>query len=242
VSREILVEAAEAAGVAEGKLAAVLDRPPSFFERASRERNDYLAFVRASLYQQAAEGSFVYHGHDGHRLLGKLSNVLRIRVVAPLAFRVAAVQADLGLDEKKAERHIAKVDERRAKWARFLHGVAWDDPLLYDLIVNLEKVSVDEAATMLVTLARAERYAWTPALEQRAADEALAARVLAQLSQAEEARGTDLQIEAAGGVVRLGGAVRYDETRRAIGAAVAAVEGVEEIRNEMTIPSDTLRS
>lgn len=242
LSREILVEAAQTAGVAEGKLSEVLARPPSLFERASRERNDYLAFVRASLYEQAAHGSFVYHGHDGHLLLSELPNVLRVRVVAPIEARVIAIQADGGLDEKSARRHIAKIDEHRTKWTRFLYGVAWGDPLLYDLVVNLESISTAEAATMITGLARADRLAWTPALEQLAADQALACRVSAELAKSAESRGTDLDVGAERGVVVLRGAVRYDETRQAIAAAAAEVSGVEGVRNEITIPSDSLRS
>ena len=130
ISREIILEAAESAGITERALSEVLDRPPSFFERVSRERDTYVVFVGTALHQRAAAGSFVYHGHDGHLLLTDLPNVLRVRVVAPMEKRVEAVMERLDLDDRKARRHIAKMDSYRSKWTRFLYGVDWADPQL----------------------------------------------------------------------------------------------------------------
>lgn len=241
VSREILVEAAAAAGISTATLDEVLDRPPTFFERASRQRDTYMVFVRAALHQHAAEGTFVYHGHDGHLMLD-LPNVLRVRVVAPLQMRVEAVRASLGLDEKAAQRHIAKIDAHRAKWTRFLYGVAWDDPLLYDVIVNLEKMGVDAALDLVLGLAREDRFAWTDELRRRARNQALRALVSSELARVPESRGAELEIEAEDGVVTLRGHAGTVELRRMIVEAAGKVGEAVEVRNEISIPSDVFRS
>jgi len=241
VSREVLAEAAEAAGISPGALDEVLDRPPTIFERASRERDTYMVFVRAALYQRAAAGTFVYHGHDGHLLLD-LPNVVRVRVVAPLALRVQAVKESLGLDERDAERHIAKIDSHRAKWTRFLYGVAWDDPLLYDLVLNLERVGVDAAVEAVLELARSEPFAWTDDLRRRAANQALCNRVWSELARVPEVRSVELEVEAEDGVVVLRGNARDDELRRMAMEAAGKVTEAKEIRCEISIPSDIFRS
>jgi cytidylate kinase len=241
VSREIIVEAAEAAGISARALSEALDRPPSFFERVSSDRDTYLVFVRAALYRNAASGSFVYHGHDGHLLLD-LPNVLRVRVVAPLGFRVEAVKKSLGLEEKDAQRHIAKIDSHRAKWTRFLYGVAWDDPLLYDLIVNLEKVDVEAGVDLIVDLARSERFAWTESLEREAANQALTNGVWAELAKVPETRGSELEIDAEDGVVMLRGKTRDADLRRLITEAAGKVTEAQEVRCEISIPSDIFRT
>lgn len=240
VSREILVEAAGTAGLSTRGLTEALERAPSFFERASTERDTYMRFVRAALYRNATEGSFVYHGHDGHLLLD-LPNVLRTRVVAPLEMRVDAVKASLDLSEKDAERHIAKIDGHRAKWTKYLYGVAWDDPLLYDAILNLEKMGVEGAIDLLADLARSGQFEWTDALRARASDQSLCAQVWSELAKVPETRITDLEIDAEGGVVVLRGNARSDELRRMVVEAAEKVSDAQEIRNEISIPSDVWR-
>ena len=242
VSREILAEAATTAGIAEGALAEVLARPPSFFERLSRERETYLAFIRAALYRRAAEGSFVYHGHGGHRLMADLHNLLRLRVVAPLEIRIEAVKASLGLEEREARRHITKIDSQRAKWVKFLYGVEWTDPQSYDLIVNLEKLDSESAVDLVEDVARSAPFAWTEANRRRARNLALSSGVAAEMARIPESRGVGLEIEAEDGVVRLGGTTQYDVLRQAIVEAAARVPGVNEIRNEIRLRSDAFKS
>lgn len=237
MSREILVEAASAAGISTENLSEVLARPPSFFERVSRERDKYMIFVRSALHEQAALGTFVYHGHDGHLLL-ELPNVVRVRVVAPMEQRVEAVRKDQGLEEKDALRHIAKIDAHRVKWTRFLYGVAWDDPLLYDVIVNLDKAGVDSAVDLVLQLARSDAFAWTDDLRNQAANQALCNRVWTELAKVPETETADLKIEADGGVVRIHGKARTGELRTMITAAAEKVRGAREVRCEISIPSD----
>jgi len=240
VSREIIAAAAETAGIPVGTLDESLDRPPSIFERMSRERDLYLVFVRAALHRHAAQGSFVYHGHDGHLLLD-LPNVLRVRVVAPMAYRVAAVVDALGLTERDAERHVAKIDKHRAKWTKFLYGVAWDDPLLYDVIVNLEKVPLRTAVGLVADAAGDPRFAWTEALRTEAADRALVHDVWAELAKVPETRNAELEVGAAAGVVTLRGRARDDELRRLVTETARRAAAAREVRCEVTIPADMLR-
>ena len=240
ISREIIVAAAESAGIPVGTLTETLDRPPSWFERMSRERETYLVFVRTALHRHAAQGSFVYHGHDGHLLLD-LPNVLRVRVVAPMGYRVAAVRDALGLHDRDAERHIATIDKHRAKWTKFLYGVTWDDPLLYDLIVNLERVDVAGAVGLIAKAAGEPKFAWTDALRAEAADRALVHEVWAELAKVPETRNAELEVRAAGGVVTLRGSARDDELRRLVTETAQRAGAAREVRCEVSIPADLLR-
>ena len=85
LSREILVETADKFGIHEHILAEAMSKPPSVLERFSHQRDVYLAFVRATLLQHAATGSFVYHGRAGQLLLADVVNVIRVRIVAPMS-------------------------------------------------------------------------------------------------------------------------------------------------------------
>src|SRR5574341_139975 len=103
-------------------------RFPSLLDRLKRDRERYLAFIKAALCQRAKAGDLVYHGHAGHHLLAGIRHVIRVRVVADIAYRVQAAMKRLGMTSHQAEAYIRKVDSERVKWTQFLYGVAWQDP------------------------------------------------------------------------------------------------------------------
>src|SRR5512146_1154959 len=88
LSREFILEAAARFGVPVGKLAAAMEQPPSLWQRLARERSGYHNYVRAVLCEHARKGNLVFHGFAGSLLLTGVPNVLRIKVVADMEYRV----------------------------------------------------------------------------------------------------------------------------------------------------------
>ena len=238
VSREIIVETARAAGIAEDVLVQQMDRPPSFFNRHSRERDVYLWHFRSALCQHALEGSFVYHGHGGNFLLADVYNLIRVRAVASMKFRVAAVMEGHGLDAEEAKKHIQRMDAYREKWVRFLYGVDWEDPSLYDLIINIEKLDVGSACKLLTQCARLERFAWTDKAKQNVADVALATRVTAALARGGELYKGNLELASSANVLTISGRVPSKQSLRDVRAAAEKQIGDAEIRFNVTVASD----
>ncbi|MBP85129.1 MAG: hypothetical protein CMJ64_00160 [Planctomycetaceae bacterium] len=237
-SREIIAEAAHTAGVSEDVLVEQMDRHPSFFNRYSRERDLYLLHIRSALCQQAAHGSFVYHGHGGNFLLTDISNLIRVRVVASVEFRVAAVMESQGLGPKEAEKYVHRIDKYREKWARYLYGIDWQDPSFYDLIFNLEKLDVEDACKLLTQCTRLERFAWTEESKQNIADVALAAHVTAALAKGGELYKGRLELAASANVLTISGCVRSKQSWHDVRAAAETVIGDAELCFDVTIASD----
>ncbi len=240
ISREIVVEAAHAAGVSETVLAEQMDRPPSIFDRHSRERDVYLWYVRSVLCQHATKGSFVYHGHGGHLLLADIPNLIRVAVIAPMKFRIAAVMESHGLDPREARKHIHRFDRYRAQWARHLYGVDWLDSSFYDLMVNLETLDVGEACNLLTQIARLERFAWTEEYRQKVADVALATLVTAELARGGELFLGRLELAAKANVLTIGGQARSRQARDHIRAAAEKAIGEAELCFQVIIASENI--
>jgi len=207
VGREILVEAAHKLGVSEDVLASKLERSPGLWDRLTSERRAYVTAVQAALAEHVASGNLVYHGYAGHLLLARVPGVLRVRLIAPLEMRVRAVVERQGLDRAAAEAYIRKVDEGRVRWTRMIYGVDLRDPSLYDLVINLENMSVKSACATVVEVVRQPEYIVTPEILRKLADFALACRVRMALAASPTARGLDLEVAAADGVVTVGGEV-----------------------------------
>ncbi len=241
VSREkVVARAATKHGVSKGLLAESVEQPPSMFERFTKDRDTYLMLLRATLCEQASEGSFVYHGHHAQHLLSDVPCVLRVRIVAPMEYRVAAVMDDQGLGERQARQHITRVTKQRARWSNFLYGVKWDDPSLYDLTLNLERLSVDEACEVVCNVASLPHFQLTDKVLSQVKDAALGSRVRAALAQAGELHGQDLEVGVEAGVITLDGRRRHEEERDSVGELVRSVPGVVRCSNRVRVPSDWL--
>ncbi|MCL5108656.1 MAG: cytidylate kinase family protein [Chloroflexi bacterium] len=235
VSREVIVEAAQEYGVPVNELTEAISRPPSFWQQLTGERASYVDYFRAALCERARGTELVYHGYAGHLLLRGISHVIRVRVIADMEYRVGAAMARMGLGRKEAIAYIKKVDEDRVRWTRFLYGVDWHDASLYDVVINLERVSVQGACDILVHMAGLPEFQATPESLRAAADLALGCHVRAVLARDPRTRGADVKVSASGGVVTITGSTRLEEVVEAIPLVAGQVGGISEIRCEVSL-------
>lgn len=233
VSREVILEEAWKHGVSKDEMTAAMDRRPPFWQRVAGERTSHLILMRAALCEHALQGDLVYHGHLGHLLLPGVSHVLGVRVVADLEFRIPATMQHQQVGRDEALAHITKVDKERRQWCQFIFGVDWDDPGLYDLVVNLSRASVDSACEAIVTIAGQAGFQPTPASSKAMRDLALSSRVAAKLAMEPRTRATFPSIRADDGIVTISGAADSSEAAKAMAAVASAVEGVREVRSEV---------
>ena len=149
ISREILLEASEEFNIPEIKLIRAIGDAPSILERFTRQKEKYVAFIRAALLKHVQKDNVVYHGLFGHFFLQDIPHVLKVRIVGDLEARVADEVKREGISADKAREIITRDDEERRKWALYLYGAdAWD-ATLYDLVIHLKTISVDDAVTLI---------------------------------------------------------------------------------------------
>jgi cytidylate kinase len=163
ISREDLVAVGKAYGVPAEELSAAMEKRPSLLARVVGEHTVYLKFVRATLCEHARGGNLVYHGHLGQLLLPGISHVIGVRVIANPEFRIQAVQRQQPLGRKEALAHIEQVDKERREWTRFLFEVDWDDPSLYDVVLNLSRMSLETACETVAHLTERPEFQPTAA-------------------------------------------------------------------------------
>lgn len=233
VSREVMLEAAQKYGVSADSIAAAIQRAPRFLDRLGRQRDAYVAFFRATLCEWALRGSLVYHGNAGHFLLAGVSHVLRARVVAPMDYRINAAMSRMSVTRDEAIAHIDKVDRERTRWTQFLYHVSWEDPHHYDVVLNLEHMSVQTACDTLALMAKRSDFLPTPASQAAMRDLAVKSRVLAALAADPRTAGVDVDVAADDGRVTIHGWVRDQSLVEDVLQVAGSVEGVREIANEL---------
>jgi cytidylate kinase len=229
LSREKLVEQATAAGIAVGKLEMSIIKRPAQSERQARLKERYLAFISSGLCEQAGGGNLVYHSRGGHLLLPNVSHIFRIHLVPNQEQEIHAKMQQLRLDHPKAEKYIEQVNEDIEKWVRLIHGQDIHDPKQYDLILNLENMSLANASAALCSMAELPDFRPTPASLKAMGDYCLAARARLKLALDERTAESDFTLSANDGVVTVTYMPRQSQGSQFITEVLADLPGVKEV-------------
>lgn len=227
IDRDVIVERAAASGVSQEELLDTLLKPPTFLDRFKHKRYTYLVLIQAALAEEVRQGRAVYHGNAGHLLLKGATPVLRVRIIAPIEFRLTMIQDRLKLTRTEGLAYIQKVDQERRKWTQFLYGVNWEDPSLYDIVLNLECMSIEEACSVLAAVAREQKcFEFTEDCQELMNDFAVATRVRAQLSINSSTSHLEVEVTATHGSVRIKGRLSTPEEVEEVKRVALAVPGV----------------
>ncbi len=236
LSREELVEVTSSRyGVRADKLAEALDEVPGIWDRWSTARGHYLICLRSALIREVSNGNVVYHGHAGHLLLQGVPNLLKVRIIANMDFRVDSVMEQQNVCREDACTYIKREDEKRAKWTKFLYNMDWSDPTCYDMVINISTLDIQDACSMVVTTAKLDKFKATPETEKVFADLLLATEVRAILATNECLIDCGVSVAAANGIVTLGGIMDTREVAEKIVDRVKGVQGVSKINSEMRV-------
>ncbi|MFH1116732.1 MAG: cytidylate kinase-like family protein [Pseudomonadota bacterium] len=181
ISRDLLLETSEHFNIPEIKLIRALHDAPSVLERFSYGREKYLAFIRGTFLHHARADNIVYHGLAGHFMLAGVGHVLKVRVLADMEDRINLEMEREGLSKEKALKLLRKDDEERRKWTLALWGKDPWDPTLYDLIIHINRITVDDAVDIVCNTAGQKHFQATPESQKVVDDLLLAARVKIKL-------------------------------------------------------------
>jgi len=97
----------------------------------------------------AREGKAVFVGRGAQFLLPR-PRVLAVWITAPLKFRVERIMAENRVSEGDARHFILETDEGRREFVkRFFHRDI-NDPLLYDLVINVQHIGMTKAVEQIV--------------------------------------------------------------------------------------------
>jgi cytidylate kinase len=236
ISREEVIDAARQYGIDETGLGDkdIMElHPPGYWHERSDERMHYLTCFKTALLDFALEGSIIYHGNLAHVLLNEVPFVLRVRVNAPLSDRVKLLMGEEGLSREGAIEKIKDLDHRRRLWTQFLYDAEVIDPILFDLVLNLERISTDDAIEIVVAEVKKEPFQPTEDSLKILRDLHLASVVKTYLMRSTKTRGLELYVEAdsATGRVIVSGSLPPDAHRAGEADIRSAISGVELIKS-----------
>jgi len=199
ISREILLEASKDFNIPEVKLVQAISDAPSILDRFTYGKEKYIAYIQAAILKYVLRDNVVYHGMAGHFFMKGVSHVLKVRILSDLEDRVQRLMAQEGVPKKEALRILKQTDEERRKWSMHLYGIDTWDPSLYDLVVHVGKITVDDAVDMIAHAVRFPQFQTTPESRKALANLALAAEVKADLVNWKP----DVEVTAEEGIVHI---------------------------------------
>jgi cytidylate kinase len=132
------------------------EKTPSLFQRLfSHKPAIELDRLNSIVYELAKKGNAVFLGRGSHILLKSFSCALHIRVTASIERRVQNL-IGRGFTREGALKAIERSDHERGAFIKFAFGVDWENPGLYDVILNTDKLSVQLAVNTVLQMARSE--------------------------------------------------------------------------------------
>jgi cytidylate kinase len=236
ISSEALIEVATKYGVPEPKLSEVFDKTPSFWERLTKSRRLYLIFIQAAMCELAQEGKLVYHGQGGQQLLKGISHIMKVRLIAPLDYRLKVAMEREGLASREAAmQYLQQVDDERLRRMRYLFNVDWREPVLYDVVLNIEHMSMETAADVVIYMAQHPEYQPTLLSMKKLNDLTLSCRVKAALAVNPITSGIDVEVRADDGIVWMTGLIDSGELEYEIIRIAQTISGVKEVISDLEV-------
>ncbi|KGO35473.1 histidine kinase [Desulfobulbus sp. Tol-SR] len=176
ISRDVLLEASEEFNIPEIKLVRALNDCPKVLERFWGGSERYVKYYRSALLDHARKDNLVYHGLAGHFFLRNIPHVLKIRINADINTRVKEEMNRENISAEQALYVLKKDDEERRKWGIQVYGMDPWDSRLYDMVINISMMTVDDAVDIIYALLQKPTFKTSPQSQQQVDELARAAK------------------------------------------------------------------
>jgi len=111
----------------------------------------YLVGLESIIKELAKKEAIVIRGRGSQFILKDFPGALHILVVAPLVLRVKRVMESSKVEESEARKMIQRFDSSRRVFTKRYFHAALEDPINYDLVINTEHLSFENATTILTS-------------------------------------------------------------------------------------------
>jgi cytidylate kinase len=177
LSRDILLDTSDKYHIPEIKLIRAIHDAPSILDRFVYNKDKYINFVQSTLLNHLKADNVVYHGLAGHFFVKDIPHVLKVRIISDMEDRIMCEMERENISYEEAKSVLKKDDEQRRKWSLNLYGIDTSDPSLYDLVIHIGKITMNDAADLVCHTLEKEQFKTTAQSQKMIEDLALAAEV-----------------------------------------------------------------
>ena len=211
------------------------EKVPSLFRRLFSQKTEvHLDRLNSVIYELASKGNAVFLGRGSHILLRTFECALHVRVTASLEHRIQNL-VKRGLLRDGAVKTVHKSDHERGAFIRLFFGVDWDNPELYDLVLNMDHLSVDLAVGTILHVARSEEIRARSMDAMKSLEMmGLARRAEAAIIEAGFSHGPSVSVLEPGRI-RVTGVVSEQTNKARLEDILKKVRGVQSVDNQIQV-------
>ncbi len=133
-----------------------IDHPADSFDESTdidkieSANTEYTEAMHDYIYDLAIRNSMVILGRGGAFLFRDYPPALHVRVIAQFTHRVQRVMKLYDLNSETAIKLIKEKDRDKKQYYRQVLDVNWDNMRSYELVINTEKIDLEDAADIIV--------------------------------------------------------------------------------------------
>ncbi|MGP1595182.1 MAG: AAA family ATPase [Treponema sp.] len=136
-------------GISEENLKHYDERKPGFWASLSRNRDEYLDYLREIIYRYAQNGNCIFIGRGGFALLEDIPGCYSVRLVASDEVRITRLMKEFDWPEKKARLLMTESDINREGFHKCFFDKDYNNSSHYHLVINTDFVTPDTAASII---------------------------------------------------------------------------------------------
>jgi cytidylate kinase len=226
-------------GIRADELKSLDEKAPGFFNRLWSSKPElYLDLMESVVYEVARRGEGVILGHGSQLLLRDFGCALHVLIYGSPLSRLERIMDVHSVSREVAEKLMEKSDHEREGFLRYAFHMDANDPSLYDLVINTEKMGTDGAEELIMEAARSQKMKECSITALGAMERlSLGKKIQAELLR-KDFDLTLLNLEVADkGMVHIRGLTRTEDKEQRLVEVVRNVPGVHDVKSEiMVIP------
>jgi cytidylate kinase len=179
INSEIVVpHVAGSLGLEQSAVQRYLDGKASLFDRWQIDMRKLSQHTLDQILNLALKDNVLIRGWGAAALLQGIRGVICVRVCAPMALRVRVMMERLGVKDAEAIRQeIERFDAGHSRAMRAAFNFDWNDALLYHMVLNSARVTIDDCVKAICDLAQHQRSQDDSATKAALANKLLETRV-----------------------------------------------------------------
>ena len=214
-----------------------LEGKAGIWERLTTDKTSLSIYTADETFALAESGRVaVIRGWGATHLLRPVPHVVSVRVCAPFGVRVKRMMERLNTDDRDfVENEIRLSEEAHAAITRRHFGINWQDSENYDLVLNTERLTIEECADEILSLLDDPTFQETPESRSTFGDLALVAHARAALRQDERTNKFQISITAKDGMLTLAGLIDPGQDPKHATEVVRQIPTIKDVANKLRI-------
>jgi cytidylate kinase len=234
--KELLSVAKEMGFFSDLLIAEMEEKGPSWTKQLlSNQPKIALGRLQSVIYNAAMKGSGVFFGAGSQLLFRSFDCALHVLLVGSTEKRISLVMEENHLDKEAAEKVVVRSHHDKEEFYRFAYHEDWSNPTLYDLVLDIDKLSIDFILKTIVDAAKAhEKKPCRNDAEKTLEKLSLLLRVESDFLEADVSKHVHVKMEEKG-CVCVYGYVQSNDEKEEVTELLKKNQEINSIKNDLVV-------